>query len=373
MKKLICFTAILALFPGCMQKRQNASGVPETVSPEKMEDIYNEIKTPFKYGLILTPPEPTKKMDCPSVFKQNGKWYMTYLVFDGRGYETWLAESDDLIHWEHMGRIMSFSDSTDWDRDQKAGYIALQDFEWGSSYALQTYDDKYWMSYFGGNKQGYEAGILSVGIAFTERDPTMVHEWQRLDKPVLRPTDENVRWWENSTMYKSTVIWDKKKRTGYPFVMYFNARGDSIRPHRGAERIGMAVSKDMVNWERFLTDPVLNHHKGITGDAFLQLIDDVWVMFYFGAFWEGRPDAFNRFACSYDLINWTDWTGEDLISPGEDYDARFAHKSFVVKHDGVVYHFYCAVNLNDDRGIALATSVDIGKSEMQFNRESNQK
>jgi len=89
-------------------------------------------------------------------------------------------------------------------------------------------------------------------------------------------------------------------------------------------------------------------------------------MFYFGAFWEGRKGAFNRFACSYDLVNWTDWKGENLIQSSEDYDAKFAHKSFVVKWKGVVYHFYNAVNNKDQRGIAVATSKDLGKSEMHF-------
>jgi hypothetical protein len=89
-------------------------------------------------------------------------------------------------------------------------------------------------------------------------------------------------------------------------------------------------------------------------------------MFYFGAFWEGRNNAFNRFACSYDLVHWTDWTGDDLVKPGEPYDEKFAHKSFVVKHKGVVYHFYNAVNHKDQRGIAVATSVDLGKSKLTF-------
>jgi hypothetical protein len=151
--------------------------------------------------------------------------------------------------------------------------------------------------------------------------------------------------------------------------MYYNARGDSINPKRGAERIGMAVSEDMVHWQRFGRNPVINHHKGISGDAVIQKKGDVWIMFYFGAFWPTRKDAdaFNRFACSYDLVNWTEWEGEDLIAPSEPYDNWFAHKSCVVKHRGVVYHFYCAVNKNKDRGIAVATSVDLGKSGKTFN------
>ena len=222
------------------------------------------------------------------------------------------------------------------------------------------------MSYLGGSKKGYEAGLLSIGMAFTDRDPTQVHEWKRLGYPVLMPTDEDVRWWENSTMYKSSVIRDADRLTGHAFLMYYNARGDSLKPERGAERIGMAVSDDMVHWKRYLEDPVLDHHRGITGDAVIQKIDDVWVMFYFGAFWEGYTQAFNRFACSYDLVHWTDWDGPHLIAPSEPYDSVYAHKSSVVKANGVVYHFYCAVNKNDDRGIALATSVDLGKSSLSF-------
>ena len=291
---------------------------------------------------------------------------MTYIVYDGRGYETWLAESENLLTWHTKGRIMSFSDTTDWDSDQKAGYVALVDYEWGGSYKIQQYDSKYWMSYFGGNTRGYEAGVLKLGMAYTEKDPTTVHEWQRLDKPILTPDDENVSWWDNSTMYKSMVIRDESESTGYPFVMFYNARGDSLNPDQGAERIDMAVSDDMIHWQRYGEDPVLNHHDGITGDAYIQKIDGVWVMFYFGAFYGGRNDAWNSFAASYDLVHWTDWAGPKLIEPSEPYDARFAHKSYVVKHNGVVYHFYCAVNDEGDRGIAVATSEDLGKSQLTF-------
>jgi len=225
------------------------------------------------------------------------------------------------------------------------------------------------MSYIGGNTKGYEAGLLSIGVAFTDKDPSSVHEWQRLKKPVLMSTDKDARWWENTTQYKSTVIWDQSKTTGHPFVMYYNAKGDSIDPSRArVERIGMAVSDDMVHWRRYLKDPVLAHQRGITGDAFIQKIDDLWVMFYFGAFWQkdGKDGAFNRFACSYDLVHWTDWTGENLIQPSEPYDEQYAHKSCVLKWDGVVYHFYCAVNKQDQRGIAVATSKDLGKSALTF-------
>jgi predicted GH43/DUF377 family glycosyl hydrolase len=361
---LFLFIGLIAFSCVSKPEKPKKRNITDTV----MQEIYNEIKTPYKYGLVMVPTDNSYKMDCPSIFKKEGKWFMTYLIFEGRGYETWLAESDDLLNWKHLGKVMSFSkDTTEWDVNQKAGYIALQDPTWGGSYEWKTYDDKYWMSYFGGNTTGYEAGILSMGMAYTDELPTKPHEFKRLPKPVLRPNDDKAKWWDNSTMYKSSVIRDVEKETGHEFIMYYNARGDSINPARGAERIAMAVSNDMKNWKRYGDAPLINHHKGISGDAYIQRINDTWVMFYFGAFWTGWDQgAFNRFAVSNDLMHWKDWEGENLIQSSEPYDDMFAHKSFVVKHNGIVYHYYCAVNKAGQRGIALATSKDIGKSDLHF-------
>lgn len=340
-----------------------------SVPDQTMQSIYNEIKTPYKYGLVVVPGDDSKKVDCPSVFREGNIWYMTYIVFDGRGYETWIARSEDLLNWKPQGRLLSFSaDTTTWDANQKAGYIALQDYQWEGSYKLQKFQGKHWMSYIGGMTAGYEAGDLSIGIAYTDKSPTKPQEWKRNSAPVLTSKDPDTRWWENRKLFKSSVILDKDRTTGYPFVMYYNANGDTTgnKSLRWFERIGMAVSEDMIHWKRFLREPVLDHPVGITGDAVIQKIKDVWVMFYFGAFWKNKQGAFNRFACSYDLVNWTDWTGDDLISPSEKYDEKYAHKSFVLKHNGVVYHFYNAVNDKDQRGIAVATSVDQGKSSLNF-------
>jgi hypothetical protein len=347
----------------------------KTVTKEVMQRIYEEVKTPYKYGLVLAPSDNQHKIDCPTVFRQNGKWYMSYLVYDGktgkdgRGYETWLAESDDLLHWNTLGKILSFPEtgSGRWDENQRAGYVALIDYEWGGSYAPQSFDNKYWMSYFGGATRGYEQGRLEEGIAYTEGDITQAHEWKTLDKPILSPLDEDGGWWEKMTQYKPSVIWDKEKTLGFPFVLYYNAAGVNPKNKVKAERIGIALSDDMRDWKRYEGNPVVNHEEGISGDGVIQRIEDVYVLFYFGAFWKNRPyKAFNTFACSYDLIHWTDWEGDDLIVPSEKYDNLFAHKSCVVKWNGIVYHFYCAVNEADQRGLAVAVSKDLGKSLLRF-------
>lgn len=323
----------------------------KVVSSEVMKDIYEKIKTPFKYGVVLKA-EGKKMVDSPSVFRHGDKWYMMYTIFDGRGYETAIAESEDLLNWKTLGTILRFTKDT-WDANQAAGYIALQDYKWNGSYKLNKYDGKYWLSYLGGNARGYEAGTLKIGLASTS-DPAAGKPWTRLPDPVLSPKDPDVRKFENKTLYKSHIIHDKSQSLGYPYVMYYNAKG-------GHESIGMAVSKDMITWQRYGTEPVVDHSKGITGDPQITKIGDVWVMFYFGAFWKppvGKGGAFDRFACSYDMVNWTKWDGANLIENSEPWDSKFAHKPWVVIHNGVVYHFYCAVG-NQGRVIALATSKDM--------------
>jgi predicted GH43/DUF377 family glycosyl hydrolase len=321
------------------------------VSGEKMRAIYEEIKTPHKHGVVFRHPDSTKMIDSPSIFRWKNGWRMTYIVFDGRGYETWLAESDDLLHWSSKGRIMSFTDSG-WDANQKAGYMSLLNIKWGGDYKPYPFNGKYWMSYLGGSAKGYEAGKLGVGMAFTD-DPGNVKEWERQSRPVLAANDADANWFDRGTIFKSYVIRDRKNHTGRKFVMYYNAAGDTA----SYESIGMAVSDDMVNWKRHGFQPLISRYKKgtICGDAQIARIGDMYVMFYFGAFWNGDGHAYDRFACSYDLIHWTNWDGEDLVKPSEPFDKTYAHKPFVIKWKGRVYHFYNAVG-DQGRVIALATS-----------------
>ena len=345
----------------------------QSVSEHKMAEIYEQIKTPYKYGLAIAPTTNNYKVDCPTVFRKNGKWYMTYLMYngktgtDGRGYQTCLAVSDNLLDWTPKGIILPFHDGT-WDSNQRGGFPSLPDMDWGGSYELQPYKGNYWMTYIGGASAGYEAGPLKVGLAFTpEKSLTKVVEWKVLPKPILTPEDEDHQYFENITQYKSTVYWDKKKMLGAPFVMFYNAGGINPTNKIKAERIGIALSSDMKHWKRYAGNPVFSHEEGITGDAHIQKIGDVYVMFYFSAFRADRSyKAFNTFACSYDLIHWTDWQGSDLIIPSKSYDNLFAHKSYVVNYKGVVYHFYCGVNKYDQRGIAVATSKPMGRSAINF-------
>lgn len=351
MKRVLLSLFAIIVFYWASSCSEKKTVVEKVVSEETMKKVYEEIKTPYKYGVVFKHPDSTKLIDSPTIFREDDRWHMTYIVFDGQGYETWLAESEDLLQWESKGKILSFTKDT-WDANQKAGYVSLVDYDWGGDYGVSKYKDKYWMTYLGGNTTGYEAGVLKIGLANTF-DLTKVQPWNTNNEPVLSPEDVNTRWFENKTIYKSLVIKDSLAHTGHEYVMYYNAKGKD-----DFESIGMAVSDDMQSWKRYGKDPVITRNKGICGDAQIAKFNDLYIMFYFGAFW--KPGAFERFACSYDLINWTDWQGEDLIAPSEPYDKKYAHKPWVIKSDGVVYHFYNAVG-NQGRVIALATSKDLTK------------
>lgn len=153
-------------------------------------------------------------------------------------------------------------------------------------------------------------------------------------------------------IYKSLIIRDKKKHPEHAFVMYYNATGKG----GDFESIGMAMQDDMKTWRRCGKEPLITRKKGICGDAQIAKTGDVYLMFYFGVFW--KPGVFERFACSYDLLNWLDWNGADLVAPSENYGHEHAHKPWIIKWKGVVYHFYNPVGDNG-RVIGLATSKDL--------------
>jgi len=358
MKIIFLVAAMSATFATAAEpERPVIPAKPESriVQEPAMQQIFDEVKTPFKYGVVLKGADTNELVDCPSVFRSGEHWYMMYVAITNKvGYQTFLASSDDLRHWTKLGIILPFS-TNGWDAWQADAGIALADYRWAGTHELEKFDGKYWLSYIGGAKQGYETDPLSIGIAWTQ-DAAAPTAWQRVEQnPVLSPHQPDARDFEKKTLYKSQIIHDKSESLGWPFVMFYNGKFKN-----GFERIGMAVSRDMVNWSRYGTDPVVANGEaktnGMSGDPQIVKIGDVWVMFYFGAGWQ--PKAFDTFACSYDLVHWTKWSGPNLLSPSEPFDHTYAHKPWVLKYQGVVYHFYCAVG-TEGRVIALATSVNL--------------
>lgn len=333
----------------------------DTVTQKEMQALYNLLRTPYKKGLVLW--EEGVNIDCASVFRQGNEWRMIYARQDPRlreseqGYETWMARSTDLLHWQPMGRLLS-QRHTGWDGLQSDGGIALVDPTWEGTLTVEAFDKRYWMCYIGGALGGYEPDPLHIGIAHCTQLDTPC-EWTRLNTPVLRMDDPEARPFERATLYKGTIIHDTAQLLGAPFVMFYNAK----QPKNDIESIGTAVSDDMRSWRRLGTQPVIEsgisqEEWSIAGDPQLIRINDIWVMNYFVAHTklDKGAHAFDTFAASRDLRNWTRWNGPPLIEPSLPEDATFAHKPYIFCYKGTVYHFYCAVG-SQGRALALATSA----------------
>src|SRR4051812_28614979 len=69
-------------------------------------------ETPYKFGKLVLAADSdpgsfdSRFVDCPFVFHHDGKFYMTYIGFDGAGYQTGLASSTNLTDWTRLGCIL---------------------------------------------------------------------------------------------------------------------------------------------------------------------------------------------------------------------------------------------------------------------------
>src|SRR5690348_1826906 len=78
-------------------ERQVIPAKPEgrLVDEHAMQQVYDEVKTPFKYGVVLKGADTNELVDCPGVFRAGEKWYMMYVAITNKvGYQTFLASSD---------------------------------------------------------------------------------------------------------------------------------------------------------------------------------------------------------------------------------------------------------------------------------------
>ena len=331
------------------------SDLPEAVPADVMKWVYDRIKTPVKHGPVMKLPHDWT--DSPSVFRHGDAFYMYFISISKNtsvsGYETHLARSTDLLHWDYVGTILRRNGENHWDSKQCAGYAAYMDIDFDGTYALQKVAGTYHVSYLAGNSDGYEPDPLYMGLSRSD-DPTDPHAFSRLEAPLLRPEDPDGRPFETKTLYKSYLFEDKARVTGYPYVNIYNAKGEDNR-----ERIFLAVSEDGEHFERYGHRAVLDRTVSepatlITGDPQVIQLGDLYVLFFFR--FNAGAGAFDTFACSYDLQNWTLWDGAPLVAPEEPWENVHAHKPWFIRHEGVNYHFYCAVNDQNERFIAVAHS-----------------
>ena len=296
--------------------------------------------------------EAFRNTDGPCVFQlpgQPNQWYMSFIAFNGQGYNSFVAESDDLIHWKNPRLAMGFGKPGEFDHGGCViGAFLYDSYDIRAPRMLKRRDGKFWTLYGCYPRQGgYELRPGYEGVA-TSNDGLV---WRRAkNRPILSVSDADCGTWEKSCIYQPWLV----EHDGRFYDFYNAAQG-------GMEQTGLASSGDLLGWNRYSGNPVIrNRPKGydeqFASDPKVFRDGDHWVMFYFGV---GRGGAHIMAAFSRDLLHWTSHP-EPLYKAGGHpggLDKTYAHKISLVyrPENDTFYMYYCAVG-NQGRCIGLITS-----------------
>lgn len=97
------------------------------------------------------------------------------------------------------------------------------------------------------------------------------------------------------------------------------------------------------------------HQLGV-GDPSIYKVGSVWFMAYYGVGTGGASDGIATTTESAFPLGWVKYSGNPVLTTGAagSIDSTYAHKPFIVNHEGRHYHYYTAVG-SLGRVIALST------------------
>lgn len=341
------------------------------ISAHPLDFPSHRIATPLRGDALVIRPSfvdgafDSHAVDCPFVFSVDGRQGMTYVGWDGVGYQTALAWNDG-GEWT-PGEVVFTRDASDPLLRYNAALTSIaRDNDLSSAGELRKIDGWYYGTFHAYPGAGYETGPASVGFV-RSRD---LRSWERVGG-VLSPAGGAA--WERGGLYKSWLM----EHDGV-FYLFYNAKdvddyGSVVVPPPWIEQTGLAVSRDLVTWERHAGNPVLaaggpgDFDERFASDPCVLRDGDVWVMFYFGLAADGH--AREGYATSRDLHTWVK-SDEVLldVGPAGSIDSLHTHKPAVITWNGRLEHYYTAVALQQQpvivsgyaqremRGIARATN-----------------
>ncbi len=301
--------------------------------------------------------EQFKNTDVPCVYQLPGQpdvWFMSFIAFDGHGYNSFVAESTNLVTWTRPRLAMGFGPTNGFDHGGCViGAFLYESYDIKAARLLKKREGHYWTLYGAYPRQGgYELRPGYEGVAVSD-DGLM---WRRAkDAPILAIQDQGCGAWEKDCIYQPWLV-----EQGDRFYDFYNAANG------GTEQTGLAISSDLQSWTRHAGNPVVRVRQGgyderFASDPKVFRDGDHWIMFYFGV---GRGGAHIMAAFSRDVLHWTPHP-EPLYKAGghpSGLDKQYAHKISLVynpKND-TLYLYYCACG-NKGRGIGLITSRPILK------------
>ncbi len=293
--------------------------------------------------------------DCPTVYQIPGDdhWYLSFIGFDGQGYNTFVAESTDLLTWTNPRLAAGFGEPGAFDHGGRVlGAYLLESYDVRAPRLLKRREGRFWSLYGAYPRQGgYELRPGYEGLAESDDGLT----WRRAqDEPILSVHQRDVGAWEQDCIYQPWLV----EADGRFWDFYNAAQG-------GVEQTGLATSRDLRAWKRDAHNPVVRVSPGgydeqFASDPKVYWDGDHWTMFYFGV---GRGGAHIMLAFSRDLRSWTRDPTPIALAGGHPggLDRQYAHKTSLVYNpaNDTFYLFYCATG-DQGRGIGLLTSRRVG-------------
>jgi predicted GH43/DUF377 family glycosyl hydrolase len=357
----------------CFLRNSTIVGAAAAVAPHlamAAADPAHPYRTPFKYPKLVLSATGRKgdfdqrSIDDPIVFHANGAFQMLYIGWDGIGYQTGLATSPDLLHWTRTALVAPRDPASRYTKYNLALSSILRDKDLHSRGEATKVEGKYLGAWNAYPSAGYEEGAAVIGLATSE---DLLH-WQLTD-PILTP--QNGAPWEHGGLYRPDLMLDHGT-----YYLYYNAKTDTLPAGEGGgwrEQTGVATSRNLKEWARYHQNPIVrNGPRGTptTPDArdsrfasnpFVVQNGGDYAMFYYGFRYERPGRACEMLALGANPYSFVK-SPEILIDTGAPgtIDETFAHKPSVITHEGVLYHFYCAVSgqyPNEVRGIAVARST----------------
>jgi len=332
--------------------------------------------------------------DVAQVFQlpdEPGIWRATYLQYDGTGYETYMATSRDMLHFNlseptlmpgQPGCIFSprAGRPPSWDSKPQQGDFdyggitfigpVLQNYTVGAPAVLQRSSaGMLWFAYGAYPSFGYESAPGADGLAFSEDG---LHWLRATPRPFLDTQAANgAEPWEQGQVYAPFLIPHPDGR----LADFYNAGAADGHEQSGAAYLaggidalpGYDFASNTSLWMRDPLNPLLPNDANATYQAsdpkvFWDAEQGVWLLIYFcnGAGTGGGANICIAF--SADQRAWSK-ASEPLYRHGghpRGYDAMHAHKVWLTSDgNGTLFMYYTGVYAGG-RGILLLTSQPVG-------------
>jgi predicted GH43/DUF377 family glycosyl hydrolase len=293
------------------------------------------LATPYKLGRLVLKGSGEEGaydkifVDCPYVFQHDGRFYMTFVAYDGVGYQTGLASSANLVDWKKEGAILRRDPSSEIRRYNVAMNWILRENELHAPGRLKRVGGEFLGVYHAYPNNGLESGAAIIGLT-RSRD---LRHWE-CSEPILRAEDGAA--WEHGGLYKPCLV--EYEGTYY---LFYNAKDKTDGSWH--EQSGVATSKDLKKWTRYEGNPILRNggagamDENFASDPCVLKNGSEWAFFYFGldAKYAARdlvatgPDLFHPAKCPGALID---------VGPKGSVDSQFAHKPSMIAWKGDLYH-----------------------------------